>query len=90
MENDHYNEALVNAVKKLSEFHETIYLSVFHLAMVGELKDWNDSVEIGETYEFSQEIFESFADTNKGAIMLTQLYKNVNLRNELAKNAFSN
>lgn len=75
MENDHYKEALINAVKKLVEVHETIYLSVFHLAMAGELKEWNDSVKIGESYEFSQEIFENCADIN--IQLLIKLMENV-------------
>ena len=64
MENDHYNDSLKDAVKKLAVIREIIFSSVFNLAMVGELKEWSNNVEIGETHEFSKAIFEGCSDTN--------------------------
>lgn len=64
MVNDHYKECLLDSIKKLIETRDALFLSVFNLAMMGELKEWNNSVQIGETYEFSKEVFEGCADKN--------------------------
>ncbi len=64
IENNYYKNSVIEAVKNLTEIREAIFLTVFNIAMAGELKEWNDSVEVGETYEFNKEIFEGCSDIN--------------------------
>ena len=75
MENKYYNDSIREAIKKLAAFQGELFLSIFNIAMTGELKEWNKSVEIGEVYEFSNEIFEGCSDTN--IQLLTELMNKV-------------
>ena len=43
---------------------EQLIDKVFDLAITGELKDWADTVEEGEDFYFSKELFESLNDKN--------------------------
>lgn len=59
-----YRESLKDALKNLFEINGRIYDSLIPIAMTGELKQWNDSVPIGETHKFDFELFKNYADTN--------------------------
>ena len=48
MQSEHYRESLKDALQNLFEVNGRIYYSLIPIAMTGELKQWNDSVPIGE------------------------------------------
>ena len=77
MENNFYKDSIIEAVKKLTATREELFLSIFNIAMAGELKEWNESAEIGEVYEFSNEIFEGCSDIN--VQLLTKLMRSVEI-----------
>ena len=75
MQSTYYKESIADAVKKLIVAREELFYSIFHIAMAGELYEWNRSVKIGEVHEFSTEIFEGFNDIN--IQLLTKLMGNI-------------
>ena len=64
MQSEDYRESLKDVLKSLFEVNGIIYDSLIPLAMTGELKQWNDSVPIGEMHNFDFELFKNCADTN--------------------------
>lgn len=64
MQTDKYKESLKQVLKKLIRVNETIFNSLIDISMQGELKEWNETVPIGETHQFDFEIFKNSADTN--------------------------
>lgn len=64
MDNELYRENLKAALNDLIDVNNKIFSSIIHIAMQGELKEFNDSVPIGETHEFSFELFKNCSDVN--------------------------
>ena len=64
MENNYYKDSIKEAVEKLFSAREELFTSIFHIAMAGELNEWNKSVEVGEVHEFTKDVFEGCEDTN--------------------------
>lgn len=64
MQNPEYRSILEDAVKNLEMANQTIFNSMIDLAMQGELKDWNETVPVGESHFFDMDIFRNSNDIN--------------------------
>ena len=64
MQTDYYRANLQAALQTLMSVNGSLYNNVIGIAMQGELKDFNDSVPIGEVHKFDFAIFENSSDTN--------------------------
>ena len=59
-----YQETLKDALKNLYEVNRMIFNSMIPIAMTGELKEWSNSVPIGEIHNFTFDLFKNCEDTN--------------------------
>lgn len=84
MQKDNYKENLKEALKNLIKVNQSIFQSLIYVSMQGELKDWNDSVPIGEIHQFDFELFKNSGDTN--IQLLIKLMENVDATFESIKN----
>ena len=64
MQSDIYKETLKDALKNLYEVNGMIFNSMVPVAMTGELKEWSNSVPIGEEHNFPFDLFKNCEDTN--------------------------
>lgn len=64
MQPENYRLNLIKAVKNLVTVNESIYQSILDVTMQGDLKEFNDSVPVGEVHQFDFEIFRNSSDTN--------------------------
>jgi hypothetical protein len=64
MQSSNYKESLAEALRTLVEVNERIYDSLIYIETQGELKEWNDSVPVGEVHQFDFELFRNSDDTN--------------------------
>lgn len=64
MQSPNYKESLTEALRTLVEVNERIYDSLIYIETQGELKEWNDSVPVGEVHQFDFELFRNSDDTN--------------------------
>ena len=64
MQTDNYRENLKEALKNLIKVNESIYGSIIDVSMQGDLKQFNDSVPIGEVHQLDFELFKNSNDTN--------------------------
>ena len=64
MSDNYYLESLIDATKSLVEMRQSIYDTIFHVAMTGELSEWNKTIEIGTEIKFTIDIFEGCTDSN--------------------------
>lgn len=64
MQTDYYRETLTETVTGLVNVRQQIFDLLFQLAITGELKEWADSVPVGEFHTFTKEIFEGCSDAN--------------------------
>ena len=70
-----YKQSLTDAAAKLIHIRELVFDAAFQVAITNELKDWSDTVEVGEVHTFSKELLESCSDTN--VQLLAKLLTNV-------------
>lgn len=84
MQTDNYKENLKEALKNLIRVNESIFNSLIDISMQGDLKDWNDSVPIGETHQFDFALFKNSGDTN--VQLLVKLIETVDTTFETIKN----
>lgn len=75
MQTDNYRENLKEALENLISVNKSIYDSILPIAMQGELKEFNDSVPIGEVHNFDFDVFKNCDDTN--IQLLVKLIENV-------------
>ncbi|MEI7736942.1 MAG: hypothetical protein WCI49_15845 [Ferruginibacter sp.] len=75
MQSEHYRETIKDALKNLVAVNGQIFNSIVPVAMTGELKEWNDTVPVGEECEFSFDLFKNCKDTN--IQLLVQLIEKV-------------
>jgi len=75
MEPPEYKESLEQAAAALVGIREQLFNIIFQVAITGELREWADSVEIGEQFTFSKEMFTGCGDAN--IQLLTQLLTSV-------------
>lgn len=60
---DDYQTNISKTVEILTETKDKLIQKVFDLAITGELKEWSDTIDVGEHFYFSRELFESLGDT---------------------------
>jgi len=64
MQSENYKETLKDDLKNLDEVNGMIFNSLIPIAMTGELKEWSNSAQIGETHNFPFDLFRNCADNN--------------------------
>lgn len=64
MQTEEYRECLKDGLKNLTKANILIYGSLVSISMAGELKEWNDSVPVGEIHNFDFDLFKNCEDTN--------------------------
>ena len=84
MQTENYKENLKEALKNLIRVNESIFNSLIDISMQGDLKEWNDTVPIGETHQFDFELFKNSGDTN--VQLLVKLIETVDTTFETIKN----
>ncbi len=84
MQTDNYKGNLKSALENLIKVNESIFNSLIDISMQGDLKEWNDTVPIGETHHFDFELFKNSDDTN--IQMLVKLIETVDETFESIKN----
>lgn len=84
MQTDNYKENLKEALKNLIRVNESIFNSLIDISMQGDLKEWDDTVPIGETHQFDFELFKNSGDTN--VQLLVKLIETVDTTFETIKN----
>ena len=75
MSPDPYTQSLNEAVAKLIDIREVLFEATFQVAITNELKDWSDTVDVGEVHTISKELLDSCSDTN--VQLLAKLLTNV-------------
>lgn len=84
MQTDNYKSNLKSALENLIKVNESIFNSLIDISMQGDLKEWNNTVPIGETHHFDFELFKNSDDTN--IQMLVKLIETVDETFESIKN----
>ena len=84
MQTENYKSNLKSALENLIKVNESIFNSLIDISMQGDLKEWNDTVPIGETHHFDFELFKNSDDTN--IQMLVKLIETVDETFESIKN----
>ena len=84
MQTDNYKENLKEALKNLIRVNESIFNLLIDISMQGDLKEWNDTVPIGETHQFDFEVFKNSDDSN--IKLLVELIEKVDATFETIKN----
>lgn len=64
MQPENYRESLKEALKNLIKVNESIFDSLIYISMQSDLKEWNNTISIGESFHFDFEIFKNSDDTN--------------------------
>lgn len=64
-----YAAALRDSVLKLARIRNEVFDLSFTLAITGELKEWSDTVPVGEDHLFTRELFEGCNDANLKLLM---------------------
>lgn len=75
MSPDPYKQSLTDAAARLVHIRELLFDATFQVAIANELRDWSDTVEVGEVHTISKELLESCSDPN--VQLLTKLLTNV-------------
>jgi hypothetical protein len=84
MQSEFNRDSLKDALKNLVEVNGMIYNSLIPIAMTGELKEWNESVPIGEIHNFPFDLFRNCEDTN--VQLLVKLIETVDETYQTIKN----
>ncbi len=84
MQTENYRVNLKEALKNLIKVNESIYGSCIDISVQGDLKEWNNSVPIGEVHQFEFELFKNSDDTN--IQLLVKLIETVDETFESIKN----
>lgn len=84
MQTDSYKDNLKSALENLIKVNESIFNSLIDISMQGDLKEWNNTVPIGETHQLDFELFKNSDDTN--IQMLVKLIETVDETFESIRN----
>ncbi len=84
MQTENYRVNLKEALKNLIKVNESIYGSCIDISVQGDLREWNNSVPIGEVHQFEFELFKNRDDTN--IQLLVKLMETVDETFESIKN----
>ncbi len=88
MQQDNYKENIKEALSNLIKVNKSILQSLIDVSMQGELKEWNDSVPLGEVHDFNLKLFKNSCDTN--IQLLIRLIEKVDETFESIKNLILN
>lgn len=69
MQANNYRQALTDAVSDLVNIRSRVFDILFQLAVTGELKEWAETVPVGESHIFTKEMFEGCNDANMQMIV---------------------
>lgn len=64
MQNEVYRHRVFEAVEAMNAFEVELFDVILNVALSGELKEWSDSVPIGEIHTFHNDLLEACEDTN--------------------------
>lgn len=64
MQSENYKASIIDTIKQLATIRSNLFDSIVEIGMQGELKEWNDSVPVGEEHFLSKELFEACVDIN--------------------------
>jgi hypothetical protein len=84
MQQESYQANLKEALKNLTKVNKSIYNSIIDISMQGDLKEWNNKISIGETFQFDFELFKNSEDTNIS--LLVELIEKVDSTYQAIKN----
>lgn len=84
MQQENYKANLKEALKNLIKVNESIYASLIDISMQGDLKEWNDTISVGETWQFDFELFKKSEDTN--IQLLVELIEKIDSTYQTIKN----
>lgn len=79
-----YKEKINEALQNLIRVNESIFNSLVDISMAGDLKEWNDTVPIGEIHQFDFELFRNSDDLN--VQLLVELIEKVDATYQTIKN----
>jgi hypothetical protein len=84
MQPNNYKENLRDALQNLIKVNQSIFDSLISISMQGDLKEWSDSVPIGEIHQFDFTLFKNSDDVN--IQLLVKLIETVDETFESIKN----
>ncbi len=84
MQTEDYKSNLKETLKNLINVNESIYNSIINISTQGDLKEWNDTISVGESFKFDFELFKSSDDTNVQLLM--ELIEKIDSTYETIKN----
>lgn len=64
MQNEIYRHRVFEAVQAMNAFEPDLFDVILNVALSGELKEWSDSVPIGEAHTFHNDLLEACDDIN--------------------------
>lgn len=84
MQSKNYKENLKEALKNLVRVNESIFDSLVDISMQNDLKEWSETVPIGEAHSFDFDIFKNSSDAN--IQLLVKLFEQIEETSESIKN----
>ncbi|TVP43072.1 MAG: hypothetical protein EA341_18775 [Mongoliibacter sp.] len=76
MENHNYKSNLELVLKNLEKQHQELIYGIINLGLAGEFHEIDEAFEVGDTFEFSVEMFENSNDINVN-LLFELLEKNI-------------
>lgn len=64
MKTEDYKNKVADTANYLIEAREKLFELAFHLAMTGELNEWQKEFPLGEQFTFNTELMNALDDTN--------------------------
>jgi len=61
---EHYMDELYGVLKTLGEFYDKIYEHMVNLAVRDKWKEWQDTIKVGDVFDFSDEMLANTGDKN--------------------------
>lgn len=61
---EQYRSMLTNAIEKLEDIEENLNSLIVNLATAGKWKEWSDSIPVGGTFKFTEEMLKDTGDNN--------------------------
>ena len=61
---EQYRSMLTNAIEKLEDIEENLNNLIVNLATAGKWKEWSDSIPVGGTFKFTEEMLKDTGDNN--------------------------
>lgn len=64
MDKETYRAGLISALEKMIEASNCLFDGAVSIALAGELKEWSDSVPVGEVHTFEFDLLKNCQDNN--------------------------